>query len=466
MKHIVTIVLTLLISTTTVFAESFVIRNVTVLPMTGKDSLANRHVVIEDGRITAISKKGDSIPKDSTFIDGTGKFLMPGLWDMHVHLSGNADTALPMFLANGVTSVRDMGGNPEVLLPLRDAVATGRRIGPRIKTAGPILESPNFIQRMKDRNISENPLQTRVGVGTPEEAESAVAKLKSLGVDFLKIRTYASKDTHLAISKAADAAGLQLVGHADLPYRFLLQSNQASYEHLPRELLSRKSKTERRAIWKQLAKRGIAIVPTTVNYTHSIFLPIEEVEQAVEDTQAQGDLRRKYVSRALLESWREQVIDRKESRHPDYQRMFDASFRNFREAHKEGVLILPGTDDGVVLMYSGYSHHDELQVLAKHLEVSPIDILENATIGCARFMKRDDTLGTVEVGKQADLILLNANPLEDINNIRDIQSVFAQGYHYSRSSLDDLLTQVMETVRTEYDSDRPTSSNGGTGSED
>lgn len=428
------------------FADSYLIQNVTVLPMTNKDSLANRSVLVEDGQITEVAKKVKNYPDDTLIIDGSGKFLMPGLWDMHVHISGNADSALPMFLANGVTSVRDMGGDPDYLLGLRDAVAAGTRIGPRIKTAGPILESPAFVQRMQDRNISEDPLQTRIGVGSPEEAEAAVAKLKKLGVDFVKIRTYADKDTHLAISKAADKAGLQLVGHADLPYTLLLASNQASYEHLPRDLMKRDSEAERRVVWKQMAGRGIAVVPTTVNYTHSILLPIEEVEGFVEDADVERDPRRKYASEDLISSWREQVIDRKESRHSDYPNIFETSFRNLREAHDEGVLILPGTDDGVVLMYSGFTLHDELRVLVEYLETEPIDILRNATIGCARFMGVDDMLGTIEVGKAADLLLLNANPLEDVSNTEAIDGVFAQGNYLDRQDLDSLLESVAQTT--------------------
>lgn len=446
MNYIQLTALSLFVVTSTAFAETFIIKNVTVLPMTEKASLSNRHVIVEDGRITAISKKAKSLPDGATIIDGTGKFLMPGLWDMHVHLSGNADTALLMFLANGVTSVRDMGGDPDYLIAVRDAVNGGDRIGPRIKTAGPILESPAFVKRMQNRDISEDPLQTRIGIGSEEDAKAAIAKLVRLGADFVKIRTYDTKETHLAISKAADKAGLQLFGHAELPYRFQLASSQMSYEHLPTDRMKRMDEEERRAVWKQMAQRGIAIVPTTVNYTHSIFLPIEEVDRAVDDSESKHDPRRKYVSDTLLNNWREQVADRKESVHPDYQAMFDISFRNFREAHEEGVPILPGTDDRVLLMYSGFSLHDEIEMLAKHLEVTPIEILRNATIKSARLMRVDDTIGTIEVGKQADLILLNANPLDDIRNTRAIEIVFARGKHYSRQALNDLLAEAAEAA--------------------
>ena len=150
MKHILTTVLTLLVGTTTVFAESFVIRNVTVLPMTGEESLANRHVFLEDGRITAVTEKANSIPKTATSIDGTGKFLIPGLWDVHVHLSfwdePDADDAPParnpdpdayrqvlgQLAAWGVTSVRDMGGDLDAIDHWRERIEKGEVVGPTV----------------------------------------------------------------------------------------------------------------------------------------------------------------------------------------------------------------------------------------------------------------------------------------------------------------------------------------------
>lgn len=288
---------------------------------------------------------------------------------------------------------------------------------------------------MQNRDIEENPLDTRIGVGSLEEAEAAIARLQEMGADFVKIRTVANKDTYWAISKAASDAGLKLFGHADLPFRHLRGGNQASLEHLPADTLRRSDESERRQLWRELAKRGTAIVPTTVDYTHSIFLPIDVVEGSVEDVDGTGDDRNRYVSDALRLSWREQVVDRKESRHPDYETNFDTWFSHLREAHEEGVKILPGTDDGVVLMYSGFSLHDELAMLVKHLDVAPLEILKNATIESTRLLGLEDELGTVEEGKLADLVLLNRNPLDDITNSRSIEGVFRAGAYFDSEAI-------------------------------
>jgi imidazolonepropionase-like amidohydrolase len=434
---------------TTLYANTVVIENVNVIPMTGKGLQSKRTVVIEDGVIQAIQKKSKNISSDALIIDGTGKYLIPGLWDMHVHLNSQGPTALPMLLANGVTSIREAGGDHRVNLKLRDDVATGKRIGPRIKTCGMILESKAFIQRLHDRNVADGVEFSRIGIDNAEEAQAAVQRLKSMGVDFIKVRTAANKNTHKAIVDAAKDAGLKVAGHADYPYHIMIDSGQLSWEHTPTALLNNKNEKERRSLYRDMSGNGVVMVPTLVNYDYSILKPINYVEEIVENQTTKNSAHRSYVSQQLLGSWREQVIDRKESATRNWDKLLESSYRNLREMYNEGVRILPGTDTGVVLIYPGFSLHDELGQLVKHVGMTPHQALIAATSHCAEFMDMEKTLGTIEKGKQADLLLLTANPLDDIRNTQEIETVFAQKNMYTRDQLDTMLSNVEEQVRSE-----------------
>src|SRR5262245_10913163 len=236
----VTALLMLLVLHTLVFAQTklgpqrkpLVFTYVTVIDATGAAAKPNLTVVLTGERIAAIGQAGQvRIPKGSQVINAAGKFLIPGLWDMHVHLAKSGENTLPLFIANGITSVRDMGGDPELLLRWRQEVVEGKRLGPRIKTAGPILESANNVKRMKMEGTVEPVDRFRRGVPNPESAEAIVDSVAKLGVDFLKIRTSASLETFKAIAAAAKKHGLSLVGHPTASPEELIKAGQSSIEH-------------------------------------------------------------------------------------------------------------------------------------------------------------------------------------------------------------------------------------------
>jgi imidazolonepropionase-like amidohydrolase len=186
---------------------------VTVIDATGAPARPKMTVVIAGGRIAAIGENGKTpIPKGARVIDASGKYLIPGLWDMHVHLAKAGENALPLFIANGVTGVRDMGGDAAMVLKWRDEIGAGKRLGPRIKAAGPILESARNVERMKREGTVEPVDRFRIGVAGPDEAENVVERVVKMGVDFIKIRTVASPETYRAIAAAARKRNLALVG--------------------------------------------------------------------------------------------------------------------------------------------------------------------------------------------------------------------------------------------------------------
>src|SRR5687767_9816240 len=209
------------------------ITNVTVIDGSGSPPRPHLTVEIRGGRITAIDSGGrPRIPPDVTVIDGSGKFLIPGLWDTHVHLAKAGEMALGLFVANGVTSVRDMGGDFALVKRWRSEIAAGARVGPRIRAAGPILEDAERVQRMKARGTVEPVDRFRAPVSDTIDARRVVDSVARLGADFIKVRTSASPQVYDAIAQATRDAGMTLAAHGDIvPLEQMLDAGQRTIEH-------------------------------------------------------------------------------------------------------------------------------------------------------------------------------------------------------------------------------------------
>lgn len=417
---------------------SLVFTHVTVIDATGAAAKPDMTVVLEGERIVAIGRGGQvRIPKGARVIDAAGKFLIPGLWDMHVHLAKSGENTLPLFIANGITSVRDMGGDPELLLRWRREVAEGRRLGPRIKTAGPILESASNVERMLREGTVEPVARFRRGIPNPESAEAVVDSVAKLGVDFLKIRTAASLDTYKAIAAAARKRNLSLVGHPVASPDEIIQAGQRSIEHGFFPPLDGRSKEQRAELFRRFAANKIAVIPTLI-VGEALLTPYDKAAVIFEDREGKVEPRRKYLSGYLIEDWREQLAEKKDDKF-DLRPMLAGRLRDVREMREAGVTLMPGTDVGVLLIYPGFSLHDELRLLVEQVGMSPMEALISATRRPAEFFGIQDSLGTVEKGKIADLILLEANPLEGISNTQRIDAVVVRGKLISKSELQAML---------------------------
>ena len=422
-------------------ADTLAIRNVTVIDGTGAAPRAGQTVVVRDGRIAAIAPNA-KIPRGARVIDGTGRYLIPGLWDMHVHLAKAGGHTLPLFVANGVTSVRDLGGEWAKSLAWRADVRAGKRIGPRIVSAGPILESAKNIERMRSEKGVEPFEQARIGVGTVEEAEAAVARVVELGGELVKVRTITSPEVYRAIAAAAKKRGLQLAGHAVRPPEELLEAGHDTIEHPIFPPLSNRTEEERAILFAKMKSAGMAIVPTLVTGERSLFISPDEAGKIVEDRAGEIDARRKYLGGYLISDWREQVAERKAEPPMDWSKITPLVTADLRDMHRAGVTIMPGTDIGVLLIYPGFTLHDELELLVRVIGMTPMEALVAATRTPAEFLGKSKTLGTIAAGKTADLVLLRANPLDDIRNTRQIEAVVANGTLYDRAALDVLLAGV------------------------
>ncbi|MDP1569623.1 MAG: amidohydrolase family protein [Vicinamibacterales bacterium] len=423
---------------------------VTVVDGTSRMDGRPMTVIIRDGAFAAVEPAaGLPPPADALLVDGRGRYLVPGLWDMHVHLAKSGVDSLALFVANGVTSVRDMGGDFELVRGWRADVAAGRLVGPRIRTAGPMLESADRVRRMKARGTVEPVDRFRVPVSDPGEAARAVEALAHLGVDFVKVRTVASQETYEAIARAAAGAGLALAGHGDVaPPDVMLRAGQQSIEHAIHPSLDRLGTAERARFIARLASGGVAIVPTMINYYEWMLVPPGDARRAVEDAGGRLDPRRRYISGYLLDDWREQIDERGGVRDALLRRVllpraYGGVLKDLRDMHRAGVRFLPGTDVAVALMYPGFSLRDELRYFVDDIGMSPMEALASATMVSAEFSGAAASLGTIEVGKLADAVLLSADPRADIRNLQHIEGVVLGGRWFDRAALDALLQSAV-----------------------
>jgi imidazolonepropionase-like amidohydrolase len=424
------------------------IRDVTVLPMTGGGPIANATVLVRAGRIEALGPAADvSIPGDAHVIDGTGRFLIPGLIEMHAHLSKTRASALGLFVHSGVTTLRDMGGDHQELLRWRAQVRAGTRTGPRILMAGPYLESAANIERMRadpPEDRVEPFERARIGIDSPERARQVIDSLAGLELDFLKIRTVANRETYFALNEAASAHGLKLVGHVTgFPADLVLDAGQDGVEHLFFPVMDEMSREERMAVWRRFAERGVPIVPTLVTFQNATLGDPERLRAIVTDSLGNIEPRRRYLSRFLVLDWREQALEIVEGEdRAFFESAFESTIRNTREMHEAGMDVLAGSDVAVLNIYPGSSLHDEIAIFVRRLGMTPGDALIRATARSAAFLGIADSVGTIEIGKVADLVLLDADPLADVRNLTRISAVLLSGRLFDSAALDRLLEAV------------------------
>ena len=457
MVRYVTALITALACTSTVgiSQSSVAIRNVTVIPMTAGGPTANQSVVIRDGRIAEIGPSAQvRIPDGASVIDGTGKYLIPGLFEMHAHTSKTRASALGLYVVYGITTIRDQGSEHAEVLRWRREIRDGSRVGPRMVIAGPYLESLRNIQRMR-RDPPESRVEpferARIPIGSPADSRRVIDSLSTLELDHFKVRTVQDSATYLALARAAHAHGKRLVGHyvAATPALFL-EAGQDGVEHgfplsfdsLPRD--------RRMAFWRELAKRDVGVVPTLVTVVESGFRPLSYYQALVSDTTGATHPLRPYVSKFMILDWREQVEEVTPERRSALEHAWPSWLRQVREMRAAGVRIMAGSDVAVLNVFPGLSLHEELRLFVDSVGMSPMEALASATRKPAEGLGVADSVGTIAPGKVADLVLLDANPLADIENTQRISSVVLRGKLFRRADLDALREAVraMPDIRT------------------
>ena len=389
-----------------------------------------------------------NIPPHARRIDLAGKYVIPGLWDAHVHLMNAGVTALPVFVAHGVTSVREMGGYLDSSRTWQAQMRAGTLIGPRLITPGGMLENPRYLAGVVERSarvggrLAPRILPHRVGVADSAAARRAIDSLRRRGVDFVKFRTVASAESFFAILREAHRAGLQVAGHNPgvVPLMVAADSGLDDIEHA----LGIFDANVRAAVGQRFATRRIWYTPTLV-VTHAVTVPGDSAQKLIFDSGADADPSRALASAWLLGWWRMQVDERladtSRTAAAQTQRALSASREDVRAFAAAGVRMLAGTDAGSVLVYPGASLHDELSMLVD-AGLTPQQALWSATAGPAQFARLDSIVGRIAAGQVADLVVLDANPLRDIRNTRRIHAVVQAGRVHGRAALDSLLASV------------------------
>jgi imidazolonepropionase-like amidohydrolase len=426
--------------------SAVLIRDVTVIAGDGR-VIPRADVLVEGDRVARIdSASAATAPAGTRVIDGSGRFLVPGLFEMHAHTSKTRASALGLYVANGVTTIRDMGGDHEELLRWRNEVRRGERVGPRMLIAGPYLESQRNVDRVRRTPPAEmvEPVErTRVPVSTVSDADRIVDSLAKLELDFLKVRTVASDSVFFALNAAAARNGLRLVGHTmGMSPEQIVAAGHDGIEHFVLPRLDDRTPAERMDAWRALARAGVIVVPTLVTFTEHAFPSREELRAVVADSLGTLDPRRAYLSRFLVLDWAEQAEEATEDRQTFFKRQWPIELQYVREMHAAGVPVLTGSDVAAVNIFPGWSLIDEMVLLQDSVGMTPAAVLERATRMPAEFLGLADSVGTIREGAIADLLLVDADPLVNVANLRRLHTILLRGVVFDRADLDRLLATV------------------------
>ena len=462
---------------------SLAIIGVTVIDATGEPAKTNMTVVVTGDRITEIgTTRSVRLPKDARVMDGSGKYLIPGLWDMHVHCSldqtWGQTVYVPLLVANGITGIRDMGGpgsgDPKIVFHLREEIREGKLLGPRIVAAGYMLEG------------SVNPSKTMIGVTNASDGRTAVDLVKKSGADFVKVYDMIPREAYFAIADEARKQSIPFAGHAPLSVDAVeaAVAGQRSIEHeygilsacstkgeefrnqvqqdrqqgvggklssaeMFKRLVRRitdmvESYNDKKAelVFNRLAQQGTWVCPT--------FTVLRAIAYS-DDPSLASDPRLRYIPLHIRSStWnlKSNPMTRNltSEDHAAFRRDVDKWLETAGKMRHAGVRFLAGTDvcpgrGFGANIFPGFSLHDELTLFVK-AGFTPMEALQTATRNPAEFLGTFDKLGTIETGKLADLVLLDANPLENIANTRQINAVVVNGRLLDKQMLQNLLGQA------------------------
>ncbi|MDT8368719.1 MAG: amidohydrolase family protein [Longimicrobiales bacterium] len=425
-----------------------------------------RSVAVVDGRIAAIWA-ADEVPGDldvDRSIAGEGRWLIPGLWDAHVHFRGGEAllaenrALLPLYPANGITTVRDAGGDlTGALMAWRDSIAEGHLPGPRIYLSGPKLDGPR------------PSWEGSIALADPAEVPAALDSLEALGVDYVKLYDGSmSAEVFMAAVREAETRGLTVTGHMPLGVDFLeaVEAGFDGTEHLyylfkgtraNRDEVTRRVRAGELGFWgafwtmldapdperearvfTAMAERGTVVLPTL--HIGDVLSHVEEVDHASDPELA-------YIPEGIRETYAGRVASARRS--PPEVRANNRRLREVMAAmvepmHAAGVTILAGSDAGPFnsFTYPGFALHAELAALVE-AGLTPAEALRSATSAPADFMGVGDEVGRIAPGYRADLVLLDRNPLEEISATRSLSTVILRGEEVlDREALEALLSRV------------------------
>jgi imidazolonepropionase-like amidohydrolase len=444
MTRIKLLAISLLLLVTSAHAESIAFVNVSVIPMTSERVDSARTVIVVDDRISAIGDVKDTIiPDDAEVIDGTDRFLMPGLAEMHGHVPGatsdSLDRVLNLYIANGVTTVRGMLGQPSHLV-LREHILAEDVTGPRLITSGPSFNGNS--------------------VSGINQAVRMVREQHEAEYDFLKIHPGLTLGEFNAVAETANELGIPFAGHVpeDVGVKHALTTGMATIDHLdgymqalvlPHDdpsggfggffglFLADQVDAEKIAgIAAATAAAGVWNVPTQTLFEH--------VTSAESPDEMRIRPEMKYMPPATVDRWVRYKQDLQSD--ANYDKAIAARAISIRRQlilalHEAGAGLLLGSDSPQIFNVPGFAIHRELEMLVA-AGLTPYEALLTGTVNPARYFGFADNAGTVEVGKVADLLLLDANPLSDISNSRRVHGVMLRGQWVSQQEIAETLARL------------------------
>jgi hypothetical protein len=448
------------------------IRDVAVVDVERGRILPGRTVLVRGNRIIAVETSDRArVPAGARVVDGGGKYLIPGLWDMHVHAAraGRAPLFWPLFIAHGVTGIRETGSFTDSLLHWRAASREPGVLAPRIVWSSPMLDG-------------DPPLYSHgIAIRTPAEARAVVARMQALGFDYLKVYSGIPRDAFHALADEAQLRGVVIAGEVPNSVQPLeaAAAGMRSFEHLwnlfeacvpgayaLRDSLARLDlqdapESERRAVRDAQYRRWLDgydpacahSLAVGVRRTGTYQVPTLVINRSYSlmDSTWTDDPRRKWVPGETLAEWDELRTETLEEYGPlgiaAWRARYAHEIDMLRRMADAGVEILAGSDaSDEPFVYVGASLHDELALFVE-AGLTPLQALQSATLNPARYLKATDSLGTVAPGRFADLVLLDANPLADITNTARIHAVVLNGRLLIRAELDRLLDEAEAIAR-------------------
>jgi imidazolonepropionase-like amidohydrolase len=430
---------------------SIAVTHVAVVDGSSAEARLDQNVIIRGNRIEAVGPASSTrVPRGAFTIDGRDRWLIPGLWDMHVHTTmPGGDEVLSMYIANGVTGVRDMAGDLDTLNLWRREIAAGTRIGPRMIASGPYLEGGDV------------PIPHLL-VRDPADAEAAVDSLIALGVDFIKVHSQLTRESWFAIARAARSRGFPFAGHVPRSVGAAAASDSGarSIEHLlaipnacaPAELkalaprfsvqgaLGGCDTTDLSPLFAKFVRNDTWVVPTLVAQLEVARWPRRDLP---------GDSVGQYLPQ-MLKDYVAGIFPMPDDVPAGADSvglaLFDKRVAITGALHRAGVHVMAGTDAPLRNSPPGFGLHDELSWFVR-AGFSPLEALRAATLEPATFLGMQDSIGVVAPGMLADLVLLNADPLADIDNARRIERVVANGRVYAVRRTADRIIVEESSVR-------------------
>ena len=415
-------------TTTQATTQTVTIHNVTIVDVINGKLARRKTIVVEGKRIARIENASEATRASAT-IDGTGMFVIPGLWDMHVHAYFTNDTArfhstnevmLPLFIVNGITGVRDLGSNLEATLGARDSIAAHMLVGPRMMVSGPMLDGPT------------TRYAAAIKVTTGDDARAAVRMLKARGVDLIKVQTLIPRDAYFALADEAAIIGIPFEGHVprEITGMEAVKAHQRSFEHM----IGVTDTSD--ALIAALAQAKVWQCPTVINSVGTAADVASDPGLAYWLRPAVEGWRKTAAAQAAASDSATYVAEARATRRLALiKKMYDAK-----------IPFLAGTDAPAGYdLVPGASLHRELELFVR-AGLTPLQALQTATLNPAVYFGKTADWGTIAPGKSADLVLLARNPLADIANTRRIVAVVADGRYYSPRELDRMRIKILDLV--------------------